>query len=147
MKAVDFDSNENILIAGISHDTSLMGSMTVTSNFKPFVGFISACEYQWLNTFNSLEGHDITTAKFNNDASLAAFSTEVKDDQIIRTIIRVSDGGIVATYQKCHSSTYASGRSAALSLQIFGPENDYRMFTAEPSSTTYVFCKFTPTGI
>ncbi len=125
----------------------MIGDIQDSNSFKPFIGLLSACEYTWLNTFDSLEGYDVSTAKFNNDGTLAVFSTDVKDDQHLKSIVRVSDGTIMYTYEKCHSSTYNTGRTSALSLAIYGPENDYRMFSAEPSSTSIVFCKYTPTGI
>ena len=146
IKAIDYDSEENHLIAGISYDTSIIGTVATASNFKPFIGYLSACEYKWMVSFDSLEGYDITTAKFNNDRTLAAFSTEVKDNQLYRSILRTSDGGVVATYPKCHSSTYVAGREAAVSIAIYGPENDYRLFTADPSQSNLIFCKYTPTG-
>ncbi len=145
IKAIDYDADENIFIGGISYDTSLVGS--ITDNFKPFIGYFTACEFQWMHTFNTLQDFDITKVDMNDDGSLAVFSTDVKDDQIWRSIVRTSDGSTVATYQKCHSSTYVSGRSAALSLSLFGSETDYLMYTAEPSSTSIVFCKYTPSGI
>ncbi len=147
IRSIDSDANENILVAGISYDTSLVGSLQDSNSFKPFIGYLSACEYQWLNTIDSLEGYDISTAKLNNDGTLAAFSTDVKNDQHLKIILRTSDGTKVFTYEKCHSSTYNTGRTAALSLGIYGPESDYVMFSAEPSSTDIIFCKYTPSGI
>ncbi len=108
---------------------------------------MSACEYLWLNTFDSLEGFDVSTAKLSNDGTIAAFSTDVKNGQHLKTIVRTSDGSRVFTYDKCHSSTYFAGRSPALSLSIHGSESDYVMFTAEPSSTHILFCKYTTSGI
>ncbi len=49
-------------------------------------------------TYDSLEGYDVQTAKFNEDGSLAGFSTEVKNNEQWRKILRTSDGGTVATY-------------------------------------------------
>ncbi len=59
----------------------------------------------------------------------------------------MSDGSAIATYDKCHTSTYEVGREAALSLIIYGTESDYVMLTAEPTVSQMVFCKYTPSGI
>ncbi len=76
-KAIDYDTNENILIGGISYDTSLVGSMNTLNSFKPFIGYLSACEYKWLYSYDNLKGYDLNIAKINDDGTLAAFSTEV----------------------------------------------------------------------
>ncbi len=45
IKAIDTDPNESILLGGISYDESMIGELTDSSSFKPFIGYLSACEY------------------------------------------------------------------------------------------------------
>lgn len=61
--------------------------------------------------------------------------------------MKASDGTAIATFRKCHSGSYVSGRESALSLAIKGSENDFLMVSAEPVDGIMVYCKYTPAGI